>query len=353
VLFAPWNWDNIKILIYWFLGTTPIAALGLTWLYENGRFKTLSRVGFFIIMFFLIAAGGIDVFKYAIPLLAEWKEFSAEEIKLARRISAETPQDAVFLTAPTFNHPVFMSGRKSLMGYPAHIWSHGYSDAHRREQDVLTMLKGKTNAIALINTYKPSYVTIGPHERRIGVNKAFFDTNYPCTIATENYKIYDLTTRKAKQPLAPPVSNRQNLTDQKYGLRVCYYGNINWEGEPIYEEILESIEFNWSNEGEKPVPSPFSAILKGSIDIDTAGKYTFKITSDDGSWLYIDDILVIDNGGSHPIKSETGTLALEKGAHKITIKYFDRGGGAVLNLSWFPPGGVESGIPVESLTIKD
>lgn len=353
VLFAPWNWDNIKILIYWFLGTTPIAALGLTWLYENGRFKTLSRVGFFIIMFFLVAAGGIDVFKYAIPPLTEWKEFSAEEIKLSRRISVETPQNAVFLTAPTFNHPVFISGRKSLMGYPAHIWSHGYSDAHRREQDVQTMLKGKSNAIALINTYKPSYVTIGPHERRIGVNKAFFDTNYPCTITTENYKIYDLTNQKAKQPYSTLVSNRQNLIDQKYGLRVCYYDNINCEGEPVYEEIVESIEFDWPNEGEKPVSSPFSAILKGSINIDTAGKYTFKITSDDGSWLYIDDILVIDNGGSHPIKSETGSLALEKGAHKITIKYFDRGGGAVLNLSWFPPGGVESGIPVESLTIKD
>lgn len=353
VLFAPWSWDNIKILIYWFLGLTPIAALELTWLYENGRFKTLSRVGFFIIMFFLVAAGGIDIFKYAIPHREGWKEFSAEEIKLARRISADTPQDAVFLNAPTFNHPVFMSGRKSLMGYPAHIWSHGYSNAYRREQDVHAMLKGKPNAIDLINTYKPSYVTIGPHERRIGVNKAFFDENYPCTIATENYNIYTLTTRKTKQPLAPSVSNRENLIGRKYGLRIYYYGNTRWEGEPVYEEILESIEFNWPDKEKKPVSSPFSAILKGSIDIDTAGKYTFKITSDDGSWLYIDDILVIDNGGSHPIKSKTGTLALEKGTHKITIKYFDEGGGAVLSLSWLPPGGVESGIPVESLTIQD
>ncbi len=148
------------------------------------------------------------------------------------------------------------------------------------------------------------------------------------------------------------MSDKQNLIDQKHGLRVYYYSNIHWEGEPVYEEVMEAIEFNWSNEEKKPIPSPFSAILKGFIDIVTSGKYTFKITSDDGSWLYIDDILIIDNGGSHSIKSATGTLALEKGTHKIAIKYFDRGGGAVLDLSWLPPGGAESGIPVERLKRK-
>ena len=353
VLFAPWNWDNIKILIYWFLGTTPVAALALTYLYENGHFKILSKAGFFIIMFVLTVAGGIDVFRYAIAPISGWKEFSAEEVKLANRISIETPPHAIFLNAPIFNHPVFLSGRKSLMGYPAHIWSHGYNDAHRREQDIQTILKGKSDAIALINTYKPSYVTIGPHEKRIGVNKVFFDTNYPCVITTENYKIYDLTKRKDKQPFAPKVSNKQNLIDQRYGLSVSYYGNRYWEGEPVYEEVNEDIEFNWFDEEKKPIPSPFSAIWKGYIEINTPGKYTFKLTSDDGSWLYIDDILVIDNGGNHATKSVTGMVALEAGKHKIMIKYFDAGGGAIINLTWVPPGGVEGKIPVERLKVKD
>ncbi len=349
VLFAPWNWDNIKILIYWFLGTTPVAALALTCLYKNKRFRILSRVGFFIIMFVLTIAGGIDVFRYAIAPISGWKEFSAEEVKLARRISAETPPDAIFLNAPIFNHPVFLSGRKSLMGYPSHIWSHGYNDAHRREQDIQTMLKGKSDSIALINTYKPFYVTVGPHEKRIGVNKVFFDTNYPCIITTENYRIYDLNKRMDKQPFAPMVSNKQNLIDQRYGLSVSYYVNMNWEGEPVYEEINEDIEFNWFNEEKKPIPSPFSAIWNGYIDIHTPGKYTFKLTSDDGSWLYIDDILVIDNGGNHATKSVAGSVTLEPSKHKIMIKYFDAGGGAVLSLLWIPPNGKESKIPVTNL----
>jgi len=353
MLFAPWNWDNIKILIYWFLGTTPMAALALTCLYKNKRFRIPSRIGFFIIMFVLTVAGGIDVFRYAVAPISGWKEFSAEEVKLAKRISIATPPDAIFLNAPIFNHPVFLSGRKSLMGYPSHIWSHGYNDAHRREQDIQSMLKGKFDVISLIDTYKPSYATVGPHEKRIGVNKKFFDTNYPCIITTENYKIYDLTKRKDKQPFAPMMGNKQNLIDERYGLSVSYYGNTNWEGEPVYEEINEDIEFNWFHEEKKPIPSPFSAIWKGYIKINTPGIYTFKLTSDDGSWFYIDDILVIDNGGNHATKSVAGTATLEHGKHKIMIKYFDAGGGAVLSLLWIPPNEKESKIPVDRLKVKD
>lgn len=356
VLFAPWNWDNIKILIYWFLGVTPIAACAMTCLYENRRYKILSRIGFFIIMFFLTISGAIDVFKYAIAPIAGWKEFSAEEIELAKRISIETPVDAIFLNAPVHNHLVFLSGRKALMGFPGHIWSHGYRDAYRREQDVKTMLKGKSEAISLINKYKPSYVTVGPHEKGVGVNNKFFDTNFIRIITTKNYNIYDLNKKNLTPVLSnvsPRSDNKQKSGDQKYGLTVCYYDNMNWAGEPVYEEVDAHIKFDYSNENEKPVFSPFSAIWKGYIEIDTPGKYTFKLTSDDGSWLYIDDILVIDNGGNHATKSVTGTVTLEAGKHKIMIKYFDAGGGSVLSLLWVPPNGKESKIPVERLKVKD
>ena len=77
------------------------------------------------------------------------------------------------------------------------------------------------------------------------------------------------------------------------------------------------------------------------------------MTSDDGSWLYIDDILVIDNGGNHATKSVAGMVALEAGKHKIMIKYFDAGGGAVISLLWTPPNGKESKIPVDRLKVKD
>src|SRR3990167_6240748 len=344
VLFAPWNWDNIKILIYWFLGVTPIAACAMTYLYENRRCKITARVGFFIIMVSLTVSGAIDIFKYAIAPVNGSKEFSIEEIELAKRISIETPADAVFLNAPVHNHLVFLSGRKAFMGYPGHIRSHGYKGGQMRENDIKRMLRGKPDAFQLIDKYKPDYVIVGPHERRIGVNKKYFDNNYSCIITTKYYNVYDLN--KKKQPL--PVGSERSL-DNKYGLNVYYFNNLNWEGEPVYEEVDSDIEFNYSSEGEKPISSPFSAIWEGFIDVDITGVYSFQLVSDDGSWLYIDDKLVIDNGGYHARKSANNKILLNKCKHRMKIKYFDGGGGAILGLLWTPPGGVEEKIPVTNL----
>jgi hypothetical protein len=218
------------------------------------------------------------------------------------------------------------------------------------------MLKGKSEAISLINKYKPSYVTVGPHEKGVGVNNKFFDTNFTRIITTNNYNIYDLNKKKVSLISLreySQVNEKQNMSNRKYGLYVSYFDNMSWEDEPVFQEVDEAIGFNWTNEDDKPVASPFSALWKGYIEINIPGIYTFKLTSDDGSWLYIDDILVIDNGGNHATKSVTGTVTLEAGKHKIMIKYFDAGGGAVLSLLWVPPNGKESKIPVERLKVKD
>jgi hypothetical protein len=356
VLFAPWNWDNIKIFIYWFLGTTPVAAFAMARLYENEQYRILSRVGFFIIMFFLTFSGSIDVFKYAIAPITGWREFSTEEIELAKRISVETPADAIFLNAPIHNHLVFLTGRKSLMGFPGHVWSHGYNDAFKREQDIRRMLKGNPDAASLIDKYKPHYATIGPHEKHIGAHKEFFDTHYTQIITTKNYTIYDLSKKQqsfVSSDRDSQSNDKQNLGNVEYGLSAIYYGTVDWNGEPVQEKIDSNLEFNWDYEEEKPISSPFSITWKGYVDIPTPGTYTFRLTSDDGSWLYIDDLLIIDNGGIHAIKSMTGKHALEKGKHKILVKYFDVGGGAIFKLTWIPPGGIEGKIPRERLKIKN
>ena len=73
------------------------------------------------------------------------------------------------------------------------------------------------------------------------------------------------------------------------------------------------------------------------------------MVSDDGSWLYIDDKLVINNGGYHARKSANNKILLNKGKYRMKIKYFDGGGGAVLDLLWTPPGSIEEKIPATNL----
>lgn len=70
-------------------------------------------------------------------------------------------------------------------------------------------------------------------------------------------------------------------------------------------------------------------VLNGFLDIPADGIYTFWINSDDGSMLYIDGELIIDNDGPHPPLEKTGQTALRAGLHPMEILYFDSNGGGL------------------------
>jgi hypothetical protein len=66
----------------------------------------------------------------------------------------------------------------------------------------------------------------------------------------------------------------------------------------------------------------FAIDYRGRFWIDQPGDYRFALTSDDGSKLYIDDQLVIDNDGVHPNARREGRVELTSGAHRIRVSYF-------------------------------
>jgi hypothetical protein len=83
----------------------------------------------------------------------------------------------------------------------------------------------------------------------------------------------------------------------------------------------------------------FAIDYSGRFWIEKPGKYRFHLLSDDGSKLYIDDRLVIDNDGIHPPEERSGRVAMEGGIHRIRVSYFQGpGGGVALVLRVAGPG---------------
>jgi hypothetical protein len=66
----------------------------------------------------------------------------------------------------------------------------------------------------------------------------------------------------------------------------------------------------------------FAIDYHGRFWIETPGTYRFSLESDDGSKLYIDERLLIDNDGQHPPLTARGRVELSAGLHDIRVSYF-------------------------------
>jgi len=76
----------------------------------------------------------------------------------------------------------------------------------------------------------------------------------------------------------------------------------------------------------------------------------FCVTSDDGSKLFINGEMVIDNDGLHSNRRKCGSVEVENPEIDVAVEFFERGGGATLILEWKPPGTSEnySIVPAEA-----
>jgi 4-amino-4-deoxy-L-arabinose transferase-like glycosyltransferase/streptogramin lyase len=128
-----------------------------------------------------------------------------------------------------------------------------------------------------------------------------------------------------------------------HGLLGLYRHGTGWESEP---EVIQLDPFIGPND---VLFSPFSIEWLGKIYVPISGPYTFATTSDDGSYLYLDGQLVVDNGGHHGDLHQEGQIQLEEGFHDIRLLYFQDGGGRKIELYWTLPGGAEVQVPQEQL----
>jgi hypothetical protein len=187
---APWIWDNIKVLFYWWLASTPLVALLLASLWRQGSIKRITSVVLFLT---LTLAGGIEVAGIALGS-TKYGLFDDSAVRFSELVKQQTPPRALILHAPVHNTPVFLTGRRSLMGYPGHIWTHGLNFV-RRENEIKRMYLGGNDAEQLLYNYQIQYVVVGPLERLVmPVNDQFF-SQYQKVGEIGEYELYKVQRR--------------------------------------------------------------------------------------------------------------------------------------------------------------
>jgi hypothetical protein len=181
---APWEWDNIKVLIYCFVGALPFAALALSWLWSKGRYVS-AAAGFIFLT--LVISGGLDIWR-TVSGQVKFLLFDQDAVRVADLIKSRTAPRALFLNAATYNSAVALTGRQSLMRYPGHLFSYGI-DYAEREADVRKMYQGGPAADALLARYGIDYVLVSREESSLSPNTAYFE-KFPVVAEAGSAKVY-------------------------------------------------------------------------------------------------------------------------------------------------------------------
>src|SRR6185436_13696681 len=93
----------------------------------------------------------------------------------------------------------------------------------------------------------------------------------------------------------------------------------------------------------------FTARWTGILRCADAGLYNFYVESDDGSRLFIDNELVVDNSGGRMMEQKADRLTLKEGDHVLRFEYTQAAGPAGVNLQWKPPKAGRQIIPAKVL----
>jgi hypothetical protein len=108
---------------------------------------------------------------------------------------------------------------------------------------------------------------------------------------------------------------------------------------PNVDRLTQTIDY--STDADFGMSEHFISHALANLSVPAVGNYEFRLTSDDGSRLMIDDAVVIDHDGLHGETSMEGTVPLEQGVHDLRVEYFENGGDNVLRLEWRPPGAAD------------
>ncbi|TMF21270.1 MAG: hypothetical protein E6I31_09440 [Chloroflexi bacterium] len=194
VKFQPWDWDNSKLLVFWYLASAVAVGALLVRLWRSHPVGAIGAAGMWLS---LVLSGGLSLMQFLPPQGPSYVWFTAEQVQLAADVRRLTPPKAVFVTGEQPNNPIAdLAGRSVLMSYPGWLWSYGI-DYRRREADLSKIYQGGAPALDLLHRYHADYVVIGPEERTAMQPAVdYFNAQFRLLLHTANYAIYAVPAQR-------------------------------------------------------------------------------------------------------------------------------------------------------------
>lgn len=147
-------------------------------------------------------------------------------------------------------------------------------------------------------------------------------------------------TRTAADEAAQPLPEGSGLTADLYDLDASLAVVPRVSGlRPTLTRLDPVVDFpDDASFGLPFEPETFVAAWTGYVNVERPGVHVFRVGSDDGARLEVDNRVLLDGDGLHAYAELDGELELDAGLHLVRLTYFENHGDAACRLLWAPPG---------------
>ena len=152
---APWDWDNLKLMVWGYFLILPFlwSDLLARWAFPE---RAVTCVALFASGFVTLLGG----------LTAGHPGFGLIERARLDAIGTAVqplPVEARFAAFPTYNHPLLLQGRKVVLGYPGHLWTQGF-DYNSANNKLTALMRGAPNWREIAQSLGVRYIFWGRDE---------------------------------------------------------------------------------------------------------------------------------------------------------------------------------------------
>ena len=184
VCFAPWDWDNTKLMIWSYLIIMPFL-----WTEMISKWHPVLRT---LTCFALFTSGAITLYSGTI-IPHNFEIARITDYYSIKKVAGTLKPGAIYVTSPTYNHPLTLAGQHIACGYPAHLWSHGIDPTHQINQ-INSILNGERDWLQKLELLGATYLFWGTLENEHYPNSQKpWEGNYPVVAAGHWGKIYQIT----------------------------------------------------------------------------------------------------------------------------------------------------------------
>ena len=182
---APWDWDNLKLMMWGYFLVLPFL-----WTQLIARWPVDVRV---VVCIALFSSGFITLLGGLAANRGGWGFADRTELDGLGDAIRQFPVEARFAAYPTFNHPLLLQGRKVALGYPGHLWSQGFADYTRPNNLLNQLMRGAGNWREIARTLRVRYIFWGREEKtNYPASTRPWETTLPLVASGQWGAIYDL-----------------------------------------------------------------------------------------------------------------------------------------------------------------